>query len=311
MIKKILKKCKNGLHTIFFKIPNLKFINYQSTLKVRLIDTELYIEARNLILTTYFTSKKDPQRQENTLPDDFGYIEDFYKSIVRNGLNAVIFYDALSEDFIKKYANENVQFFKVQVGDYSLNDERFIVYYEFLQQYHFQKIILCDVSDVVVNRKDVFEFIKTNKFNIGRDEKITLKESFWILDKIDNLPKDIKTKLPVQFYAMPLVNAGVIGGDYDTMKEFLLKLKNLIAYIDNDLNNNMICVNLVFFDLYWRKFINSANFKIKYILNKNYYRKLTENRTLGNRNFHIGVPFVSDFKKHENPKDTNHYIYHK
>ena len=58
---------------------------------------------KELILTTYFTSKADPQKKIFMPNDDFSYIEKFYRSVMDHDLHAVIFYDNLSADFVEKY----------------------------------------------------------------------------------------------------------------------------------------------------------------------------------------------------------------
>ena len=189
---------------------------------IRRIRTCPSIDTENIILTTYFTTKKDPQRDVLVEKNAFSYIEDFYKSIIHNNLYAVIFFDELDKDFIKKYTCKNIQFVQCSLGSYSLNDERFYIYHEFLNiNNNIKKIILCDVNDVTIEQNTVFNFIKNNRFYIGRDEENLIYNNQWFKNKINILPFDLKNKIPREFYYMPVVNAGVIAGDYNCIVKFL------------------------------------------------------------------------------------------
>lgn len=311
IMKKIPTKIKKGYHFLFIKTNEIK-IHTNKSLKInRIIDGQNKIESPNIILSTYFTSKLDPQRDCFQDLNNFEYIKNFYNSIVANKLNAIIFYDNLSQFFVDKYNNENIKFIKVKLGNYSLNDERFFIYAEYIQKYKPEKIIMCDVNDVVVQKHTVFDFIKSNKLYVGRDENNFIANSNWILNKIAILPTNLKKQISLKFQLMPFINAGVIGGDYNTIISFLNKLNSLLNYIDNDLNNNMVCVNLTFFDIYWREIINPLGFRIRYLLNRKNLFFQYENEQISRTKFHIGAPFTSSFKKYESPSSTDYYIYHK
>ena len=71
----------------------------------------------------------------------------------------------------------------------------------------------------------------------------------------------------------------------------------------------MVCTNIVFYNLYWRKYINSFKFKILSFRGKKYYRKLEIKKQIKNKNFNIGYPLTTRFKKFES--GTNAYIKHK
>ena len=107
----------------------------------------------DLIFTTYFTSKPDPQKRSrgtfNLLKrfktwlrsnkggaraekhgvadiDEFDRIQIWYDSLIKVGCHGVIFHDGLSEWFTEKYACEQVSFIPYQLQTQrSLNDERY------------------------------------------------------------------------------------------------------------------------------------------------------------------------------------------
>lgn len=261
----------------------------------------------NLILTTYFCSKPDPQRKIVIDNDNFQYIKDFYDSVVEHDLHAVIFYDNLSNEFITKYTCPNVKFVKTKIIRYSLNDERYFIYAEFLAKVKAGKIIMSDGNDVTFG-SDPFDFIANSRFYIGRDHHVFNKHSEWIQNKVNILPEPIRRKVPPLFYEMPLLSAGVIGGDYATITSFLDKVVTLLHFIDNDLNNNMAVVNIVFFDSYWIGYNKNLVNKLKFLRTKD-RKKLVVKPTIQNDSFHIGKPFTSHYWKFE--KNNGSYVYHK
>lgn len=311
MIKKFSRKINNLYRYITTnKKSNLNYLSY-TTDKKRILSHKKLDLPKNIIVSTYFSSKPDPQRNVIQNSNDFEYIKVFYDSVTENNLSAVIFHDSLSEAFVEEFTNKNIKFIKCDLGTFSLNDERYFIYKEFLKDYPIEKIIMCDVNDVYLKKGNVFDFIKENKLYIGRDEAFLLRENPFMTQKIDILSDEITSKLDREFYIMPVVNAGVIAGCTKTVTFFLDKLTSLLFMNNNDNNNNMACVNIVFYDFYWRSILNSLQFKINSTINKNYYNSFSTNKTYRGKNVYIGAPFVSEFKKFQDPNKTDYYIYHK
>lgn len=126
----------------------------------------------NVILSCYFCSKKDPihhkeltnQKQET---DNYEYIKPLYESCLKNNIHLIIFYDILSNNFIQKYQNDFIIFKKTKlVSNLSINDERFVIYFEYLLKNPYKNVLSCDISDVYINKNpfDLFEnYFKVNK----------------------------------------------------------------------------------------------------------------------------------------------------
>lgn len=114
--------------------------------------TKHVLAAKQIILTNYFTGKKDPQRGGNDQfePNQFENMKGWYDSILANQLHGLIFHDQLSEDFISKYTNDNISFEKYELKKrYSLNDDRFFCWYEWLLQHEEVESLFCtDLFDV-------------------------------------------------------------------------------------------------------------------------------------------------------------------
>src|SRR5690606_20897339 len=57
------------------------------------------LQRKEVFLSTYFTSKTDPQSKSFVSGNDFSYISNLYDSVMRLDLHLVIFHDHLSKDF--------------------------------------------------------------------------------------------------------------------------------------------------------------------------------------------------------------------
>lgn len=112
-----------------------------------------------VILTSFFTQKKDPQRGRYVKPT-YEYMRNFHVSVQHLGLHVRVFHDGLSEAFIAAYENEHFKF--IRVGNYSemsINDYRFVAYNQFLEKDEmFSFFLAADISDVVFTR-DPFQIM--------------------------------------------------------------------------------------------------------------------------------------------------------
>lgn len=304
-----MRKVQNILNYIFLKKRSL-IEKYKVTKKTesRICLYQNIQKINDVILSTYFTTKKDPQRGEFAINNNFGYIKEFYESVIKQDLYAVIFYDSLTEDFINKYECKNVHFIRVNLGPYSLNDERFYIYSEYINLTKPSKIIMADINDVIFLKKDVFKFINKDTLYICKDESYSIYENPWIKNKINNLTFPLDKK-KYSFWEMPIVNAGVIGGDFNCINVFLGHLLYLFDKLDNDLNNNMICVNIIFHDLYWLNYANNFTFKLKHIFDKKWTKKQINSKFINSSSFVVGYPFTTVFKEEE--FFSNAFIKHK
>lgn len=203
----------------------------------------------NIICTTYFTSKQDPQRKIQVDENDIKYIEPWYYSMIKNNLAGIVFYDNLSLNFINKYQTEKIKFVKCTLGNYSLNDERFIIYYMFFLRHKTKNILLTDGSDVTIN-KDPFSFIETKSKTtlfVGRDRCNKIYHSKWDVNGAERLSNAIQQKLPNNYYNMAAYNAGIIGGNYFTTMYFLRQITKYFLKANNNLNNNMAAMHFVIY----------------------------------------------------------------
>jgi hypothetical protein len=271
-----------------------------------------------LILTSYFTSKPNPQLGvlsnrldpnsvvTETLLNSTSLTKPLFQSITDLNLNLIVFHDELSEELILQNQNKNIRFIKVRLGDYSTNDERYFIYYEFIRQINVKSIFMIDCFDVVCI-KPPFALLSENphKLFIGRDSCYSIANSEYLINKLSLIIKNIFIKQPPgyfdNFLQMPLFNAGIIGGNTENILPFLKKVCGVMTDVDNDLNNNMCVINYVIYIMYMSQYYFGKSKLIDYDPANDQYGKT--------QYVYSGYPLNSHFKKYENRKDV--YFKHK
>jgi len=232
----------------------------------------------DIILSSYYTTKPDPQKDKYINNNNFEYIKYFYNSIKKHNLNCVIFHDNLNDNFIDMYTTDKILFIKINLDQYkrtSLNDIRFYVYYEYIKNNDINNVIFTDISDVIVINNPFDNYIQKNYIYICKDRNRTLNH-YWVKNKIEQAyNKSIFNDISMDNI---LLNAGVIGGYKDIIIKFL---KLVLAEFENTnlkSNANMPVIN----------YIIHKYFKYMYI---------------------CGYPFCSEFFKNEIRNDV--YFKHK
>jgi hypothetical protein len=281
-----------------------------------------------MVLSTYFTTKRDPQRNSHLNNDEFRYIEKWYSSIVHQGIHAIIFYDSLSDNFVRKYENEYVRFIKCKLGNFSINDERFFIYYEFLETVRNIKFVLCtDISDVVINKHptELFETYP-NKIFLGRDNISKWGYNLWNIKKIKLFKKKSGLRVNPSFFNFPVFNAGLIAGKYENIMCLLSRMIEVFILLNDSENHNMIVINWVIHNYYLPSepsLINLLNFNLilrfYYSLNKGRLKKIrnllnieidkVNENVISTTLIYSGFPFCSLYKKYES--DSLAFINHK
>lgn len=286
-----------------------------------------YIKAKEVVFSTYFTKKLDPQRNIQTAKDQFQYIKPLYDSCCNNDLTLVIFHDALSQTFIDTHSNKHVHFIKCSLGPYSLNDERFIIYFQYIVQYGltFEKILMCDVSDVTIN-KNPFELMRAHqhKILVGRADLNKFKHSYTNYLRIFRFEQDFGTKLNTNYFDMRIFNAGTIGGPRNQILFLLHQMTYVFNICQSSRNHNMNVLNYCLYS-YWlehketkpvpylslrKLFLKIASHsKTKLKINILPHRYFCTNKTYNGQCILAGHPFTSRFKSFETMSDA--YLTHK
>jgi len=183
--------------SLFFK-DRLINIPEEYSHKIEKIDKDTFHRIHNnVVLSCYFTGKKDPihhdtLKNERRNKDDYKYMSPLYESCKKLKLHLIIFHDSLSKKFVEKYSTDRIIFRQTQLCDrkISINDERFIIYYEYLMKHPYDYVFSSDISDV---------FILKDPFKLYRN--------YWKLPDIDQniietilTTKNIKDSLEISPY---------------------------------------------------------------------------------------------------------------
>jgi hypothetical protein len=221
------------------------------------LENKNLVSFTEVVLTVYMTSKKDPQRSIIQKSNSYEYIKPWYSTMKEKGLHGIIFHDNLTPEFIKEYETDKIFFVKSKLGQYSINDERYILYYKFMKKYpHYKYVLTTDVSDVFIN-KDPFPLLKENPHKIfvgtnfvGNGPKIKTPAWYerrkWKIDRFNKALKDCGYDQKGYFRnEYQIYNAGLIGGLRDEMFVFIGKIVLLIFITDNGKNNNMLLLNYI------------------------------------------------------------------
>lgn len=162
----------------------------------------------NIFVTCYFTGTADTQKKQKWEAD----IKQLWKlitSIQKTGNKLIVLHDCFDDP---KY--KNVEFIKVET---SLNPyiQRWVSYYQLLRNRAFRNVFFIDGTDVEILRTPDWQ-------NLG--------ELLWVGDENDVLNCQwIKAhhntptlnKFYKDFANLTLLNAGVVGGSYEVLKEFI------------------------------------------------------------------------------------------
>jgi len=203
----------------------------------------------NVILTTYFTSHYDPQTHKHEEGDNIEYIYPWYASMRRLGEHGIIFHDKLSKTFIKRYETDRIKFIRCRLTNRSMNDERFMIYFQFLLSNPYSKIFMTDGADVIVNRS-AFPLVSgrySNSLFVGRDRYNLNGHSSFMADQIKDYQYLTGNTPDDYFVNCPMYNAGIIGGSYPTVLFLLFKIceEFLTMRIVRDYDMNMLALNMV------------------------------------------------------------------
>lgn len=239
------KKKEAFLKWIQYAKPNNNYLNF-FTDKQRMVEIRNWEkETENIILTCYFTLKKDPQVGIVRRDPDIEYIRPWYDSIVKNKLNGIILHDGLNEEFIRQYENEFVQFRKVTYGNYSIFEERWFAYYQFIHIAKVKMVFLTDCNDVFITKNPFQLALNANKLYIGRDCVNKIYHSGWLEEERKRFEKDADFQFPKTYVYQNVYNAGVVGGEASVVKAMVAEIINLTLRTQTEGHKDMTLINLV------------------------------------------------------------------
>lgn len=258
---------------------------------------------RDVIFTTYFTGKPDPQsgakRKSNLfkhfktwarsrrggaraeLPgiareDEYERIEVWYQSLLEVGCEAVIFHDRLSEPFTRQWSRDEVRFERYALKTpRSVNDERYLCYREYLEAHpEIERVFMLDLFDI--------EFF-SNPFDLIDDAQYDIYCGGDAGEYNDKLNRAKMVAAFGQAYHEDKIklNAGVCGGNRKPVIELLDSMNAVFDGLTQRgelANLNMAIFNKCVYDLFdvprilygyplnsrFKKYERSGNFALRH-----------------------------------------------
>ena len=275
------------------KIKNTETDKYHYTFNTnQKRSVEVNEEDKNLlkvIVTCYFTLKPDPQTGSIRNAADFKYIQPWYDSLIKIGANGIILHDGLEAEFIAVYQTPTIQFRYCEMGNYSIFEERWLLYHLFLKQLpQLEKVFFTDSNDVYIT-KDPFPFI-TNEtaLYVGRDNANRIKDSGWLKEERTKFLKESHYKLAKTYEYQWVYNAGVTGGSYRVMLFLTNEMSKLIFKASSNHHKDMTLINIVIHEHFYPR-----------LSNKDWDQKLVVSAmdsVSSHENLITGFPFNSGFK---------------
>jgi hypothetical protein len=197
----------------------------------------------NIILTSYFVTRPDPQRGVSVNPNDPDLYGGWVNTLEALGLAGVIFAD---HDLCVDSLNVTVMPHELKTG-WSTNDERFWAYYDYLTAHKdIDNVFLTDLFDV-----DFFG----NPFGLISDDYDlycgcgagfpgTIGDNRWLINKM----KEAYGR--VYYPDRVTLNAGVIGGRRGLVRDLIYRMLDDMLSLGGDKNINMAAFNKNAHDLF-------------------------------------------------------------
>jgi len=229
----------------------------------------------DVIFTTYFTGKPDPQSRSRgrfnyfkkfktwirsrrggaaaekhgvAAANDFERIRVWYESLIKVGCKGVIFYDHLSEEFVRRWSCPEVEFVHYKLeSERSMNDERYYCYLQYLRaNQHIENLFVLDLFDI--------EFFR-NPFELFDPEEYDLYCGGDAGEYNNKLVRDkMIAAFGTPFYESEIkLNAGTCGGSRANMEALLVTMTNAFDQLTERgtmENLNMAVFNKCVYDLF-------------------------------------------------------------
>jgi hypothetical protein len=281
---------------------SLQHLHFNSDKKRTVEITELDLNRKEIIVTCYFTLKPDPQTGKSRNSAEFQFIQPWYDSIIKIGASGIVLHDGLDTEFIENYQNEQIQFRYCEMGNYSIFEERWLLYHILLDQLpQLEKVFFTDSNDVFIT-KNPFDIIDNSQaLYVGRDNANRIKDSGWLKEECSRFLEESIYTLPKTYEYQWVYNAGVTGGGYPVMLFLTSEMAKLIFKASSDHHKDMTLLNIVIHE-HFHPFLS----------NKNWEQQLVDTRNdilASHSNLMTGYPFNSGFKDHD--FDSTAYFIHK
>jgi hypothetical protein len=187
----------------------------------------------NYIISSYFVSAIDMQRDAFAIVDEPSNINPWYESLVRNNCKGIIVHDGLSEVFMSFYPE--VIFIQIPIipTKYTLYDYRWVVYGRLMENLKAENIFFTDLFDVeIINNPFIQKEYHNSNLYCG-SERQYLSRNTWIqkallIDELQRLPGFEKIFASNNI----LYNCGLVGGGFQIVQKFVNELVTLINKLE-------------------------------------------------------------------------------
>lgn len=201
----------------------------------------------DVVLTTYFASRPDPQTGICVPADELGYIAPWYWSLRATRSHGVIFHDHLSQGFVSRHETDRIRFVRIQLGRYNLNDERFLLYLGYLLDHPSSVVFMTDATDVVVSRspRELVSGTTAARIYVGRDRFNLLGQSGWMAHMARSIESLTGWVPSPDLAESPMYNAGVVGGGLYPVLFLLVEMVRRFLLLDSPEEHDMFVLNQV------------------------------------------------------------------
>lgn len=171
----------------------------------------------NVVLASYFNYMNDPQR--GVLWDtDYSDLLLLIGTVIQFNLEIKIFHNC----FVSTPKIKNCEWIRINPDiSYVPTVFRHFVYREYLKSHRFDKIFMVDSTDVMM-LKNPFPFVEPSFLYVGEEKNKLVSNKWMKKEQGVNLKNFNDYFITIENYSdSPLLNAGIIGGDYDMVRQFL------------------------------------------------------------------------------------------
>jgi hypothetical protein len=268
---------------------NLDVFTHNTT-KIRSVEVnEKDRELKTIVVTCYFTLKPDPQTGLSRNAADFKYIEPWYYSLLKTGANGIILHDGLEQEFISKHQTSQIQFRFCEMGNYSIFEERWLLYHLLLRQLpQLEKVFFTDSNDVYITQNPFPLITNETALYVGRDNANRIKDSGWLKEECSRFLEESNYTLPKTYEYQWVYNAGVTGGSYPVMLFLTSEMAMLIFKATSNYHKDMTLLNIVIHEHFY-----------PLLSKENWDQQLVDTRNdvlASHSNLITGYPFNSGFK---------------
>lgn len=188
-------------------------------------------ETKNIILTSVFSKVEDPQRKgPNTI--NLAAVTRLVESAKGRGMKVVVLHDFDDPD-LPETEGPDVDYVKVNT---SLNPyfQRWVSYREYLiaNRGRIDKVFCVDGTDVEVLKTPAWDLLDKDYIYVGEEPQLLDDTAGWM--RKHHLDAKIQNLLDQHGKDYVLLNAGILGGHYDTVMEFI---KLIVDYYSDNVKD--------------------------------------------------------------------------